>query len=203
MEALSKLFGGAARVKVLKLFLFNTEAILDLGVIAERTKLTKAAARKEIHVLEGAGLITKGTAIIEKEKNGVRKKVRVAGYAVNQTFEFLLPLQQLLIHTTPLRQDQILKRLARVGKLKLVIVAGVFIQNPDSRLDILIVGDNLKPGAVDSALRFLESEIGKELKYATFDTADFKYRLNVYDKLVRDVLDYSHQTIVDKLGLTP
>jgi hypothetical protein len=47
----------------------------------------------------------------------------------------------------------------------------------------------------------MEADIGKELSYAVCDTADFVYRLNAYDKFIRDVLDYPHETIVDKLGV--
>ena len=47
----------------------------------------------------------------------------------------------------------------------------------------------------------MESEIGKELRYAFFDTQEFKYRMSIYDKLVRDILDYPHTVLVDKMGI--
>ena len=43
----------------------------------------------------------------------------------------------------------------------------------------------------------LEAEIGKELAYAVFDTPDFLYRANMYDKLVRDVIDFPHEKVLD------
>ena len=83
----------------------------------------------------------------------------------------------------------------------MVIVAGVFIQNPDSRVDLLIVGDNLKRGSIDRIVKTMEAEIGKELTFASFETADFHYRLGMYDKLIRDILDYPHQKLLDKLNI--
>jgi len=34
---------------------------------------------------------------------------------------------------------------------------------------------------------------------AFFETEDFVYRLNIYDRLVRDILDYDHIVVVNKL----
>ncbi len=108
---------------------------------------------------------------------------------LDETFEYLGPLQTLLTHVSPTRNKQILHRLARAGKLKLVILSGFFIQNWDARVDLFIVGDNLRKGTLENIVRLIESEAGREVRYASFETADFKYRLGVYDKLVRDVLD--------------
>jgi hypothetical protein len=47
----------------------------------------------------------------------------------------------------------------------------------------------------------MEAEIGKELVFASFETADFHYRLGMYDKLIRDILDYPHQKLLDKLNI--
>jgi len=76
----------------------------------------------------------------------------------------------------------------------------VFIQDPDGRVDILVVGDSMKDSRLKAAIRDLESHMGHELRYAAFSTDDFTYRLGAYDRLIRDVLDYPHQIVVDKLN---
>jgi hypothetical protein len=75
-------------------------------------------------------------------------------------------------------------------------VSGIFIQNSESRLDLLLVGDNLKKSFIQKTVNVLESELGKELSYAVFESADFKYRMSMYDKLLRDVFDYPHQPLM-------
>ncbi len=102
---------------------------------------------------------------------------------------------------TSFTSNSIMKRLSGVGKLKFVLVSGVFIQDFDSRVDILVVGDRIKSSALERAIRILESEVGKELRYAFFETNDFTYRLNIYDRLVRDIIDHPHQKIINKIGL--
>jgi hypothetical protein len=94
-----------------------------------------------------------------------------------------------------------LKRLQRVGKLKLVIISGIFINNYDSRIDLLVVGDMMKKGTLENVIKTIESEIGREIRYTYFETPDFQYRLGIYDKLIRDILDFPHEKILDKLNV--
>ena len=60
---------------------------------------------------------------------------------------------------------------------------------------MLIVGDKLNKGKIEKEIKKLEAEIGKELVYALFDSKEFNYRLSMYDKLVRDILDFPHEVI--------
>lgn len=46
----------------------------------------------------------------------------------------------------------------------------------------------------------LEYNLGRELRYAALDQEDFKYRHSIGDKLVRDVLDFEHMVVMDKMG---
>jgi hypothetical protein len=120
---------------------------------------------------------------------------------INKDFEFLIPLQNLLIENGSVGENEIIDKLKKAGNLKLVIIAGVFMQDLNSRADILIVGDNLNDSFLEKSIQALESEVGKELRYVVFETADFKYRLGIYDKLLRDILDYSHKKLINKIGV--
>jgi len=189
----------------MRLFLFNPELFFSLDQVMDKAKIVGKEAKDEIEVLKKAGMIKgrKFIQIIQKKKRGkiIESKRKVVCWHLDPNFEYLLPLQNLLINTRPLRPAEILKRLSHVGKLKMVIVSGVFIQNPDSRVDILIVGDNLRRGSIDRIVKTMEAEIGKELTFASFETPDFHYRLGMYDKLIRDILDYPHQKLLDKLNI--
>ena len=189
METLSKLFGSDTKVKIMRLFLFNPETVFDLKDITRRTKAESSKVRKEILNIEKTGLVKKVS------KNG-RKS-----FALDSHFAYLLPLQNFLINTEPLQPKEIVKRILKLGSVKLIVIAGVFIQEPESRADILIVGDNVKRVVLENTIKTLEAEIGKELKYAYFTTLDFQYRLSMYDKLIRDILDYPHRKVLNKLGI--
>jgi hypothetical protein len=130
------------------------------------------------------------------------ERVRTTGWTIDETFEYLEPLQHLLIHVSSFRNNALLEKLNRVGKLKLVIVSGIFIQDWDSRVDLLVVGDNIRKGTLENTIKIVESELGREIRYTSFETADFMYRRNMYDKLIRDILDFPHETILNKIGIS-
>lgn len=193
METLSKLFGNETKVKIMKLFLFSPERIFDTGDISERVKADSSKVRREVNVLEKIGLV--------KRRVNVKRKTRRQGFALDPSFLYLLPLQNFLVNTEPLQQKEIIRKITKLGSIKLIIIAGVFIQEPESRVDILVVGDNIKKRPFESTMKILESEVGKELKYTYFTTEDFKYRLSMYDKLTRDILDYPHKKVLNRLGI--
>jgi hypothetical protein len=190
METLSKLFGSEAKVKMMRLFLFNPETVFDTAEIAKRSNENATKVRKEINLLQKTNLVKHHA--MRSGKNG---------FVLNSQFTYLLPLQNFLINIEPLHSKEIIKRIGKLGTIKLLLIAGVFIQNPESRVDILIVGDHIKKAGLEHTIKSLESEIGKELRYSYFTTEDFNYRNGMCDKLTRDILDYPHKTLVNKLGI--
>lgn len=207
MDILGKLFGSESKVKIMRLFLFNPETPFAREDVAERARVSPELARAELALLRRMRLLkNKGfSRRVVRSKGKARKFVnkKVSGFILNASFPYLPELQRLLIDSSLLKGDQLLRKLNRTGKIKLVLTAGIFIANPDSRLDILVVGDHLRRSAVEHAIRGIEAEMGKELRYAAFETTEFNYRLGMYDKLIRDILDYPHTIVIDRLGLPP
>jgi len=204
MDALGKIFGSISRVKIIRLFLCSEEEVFDKEEVSKKAKVSMDTTGKELSVLEKSGLIRKKSFFKQgkKLKNGkLPKKKRVQGYLVNQNFKYIISLKSLLCGPTPMKHKEIGDKFSGVGSIKAIVVAGVFIQDPNSRLDVLIAGDNMSTIKIRNAIASVESEIGRELRYAVFETNDFKYRLGVCDKLVRDIFDYPHEIVIDKLGL--
>ena len=205
MDILGKIFGSPARVKILRLFVLNPVETFDVSMVVEKSKVSAAEARREINLLKKSGLLTEKSFIKEiPPKRGSKKpptKKRAFGYQVKASFPLMTPLRNLLVSETPLNKDEVTKRFKNVGKIKLLILAGVFLDEPTSRLDVLIVGDNLKKRAIENTLKTIEAEVGKELMYSALETQEFLYRISMYDKFVRDVLDFPHERIIDKLGV--
>ncbi|MFA5934429.1 MAG: hypothetical protein WC827_00885 [Candidatus Paceibacterota bacterium] len=204
MDVLSILFGGEARVRMMRLFLFNPEVIFDIDMVCDKSKVDIKTVKKEFSILEKAELI-KGKDFsknVQKKVRGKMEEVKVKahGYYLNQDFPYMVSLRQLLISTKTFEGSEILKRLSKVGKLKLVLVSGVFTQDNDSRVDMLVVGNNLNKTTLSKVVKTIEAELGKELVYAFFETPDFEYRMGMYDKLIRDIMDYPHQLLLNKIA---
>jgi len=205
METLGLLFGTPAKVKIMRLFLFNSGRFYDLKSVCEKTRITVSIARRELGLLEKAKLLNYRNfeKVIEKERGGKKyeTKKKAKGWILDDDFMYLGALRTFLLTTRNLEHNRILQKLSSSGKLKFVLLAGIFINNPESRVDVLVVGDKLSKTLLSNAIKNLESEIGRELNYAFFETDDFKYRIGVYDKLVRDILDYPHKVLLDKLAI--
>lgn len=201
MEILSKLFGSEAKVKIIRLFLFNPEMNFDITNVSERIKESLSKTKKEISLLEKMTLV-KRKVLTKFSLNKSKRKIKKTSilFSLNTNFTYLSPLQNFLINSKPLAPKEIERKICSLGSIKLIIISGVFIQDVESRVDILIVGDNVKKTSLENMIKTLEAEIGKELKYAHFTTADFQYRLRMFDKLIRDILDYPHEKILNKLG---
>lgn len=118
------------------------------------------------------------------------------GWIFNPLFKYAKELDKLLISSDSLDKKTIIDKFKKVGRVKFLLVSGIFIKNKDTRVDLLIVGDKLKKSKIEKEVRKLEAEIGTELAYAIFDTKEFIYRLDMYDKLVRDILDFPHEIIL-------
>jgi hypothetical protein len=205
MDILEKLFGSAAKVKLIKLFLFNPEAAFDVTQAADRAKVSRGIARKEISNLEKINFLRRKsyTKEIKRQKNRSIQifRKRANGWTLDQKFSYIDDIKSFLSNINPFKHKDIVDRISHAGKIQLLIISGIFIKNPDSRVDLLVVGDNLKQGQLDNIMRTIESEIGKEIRYAVFETSEFKYRYSMFDKLIRDILDYPHEKIINKLNL--
>lgn len=189
METLEKLFGSATKVKMIRLFIFNKDIIFDMKTIIQRTRLTSVQARKELSLLGKVGLVR------QKGKAGHYT------YTLNESFPYALPLAELMTHTITISHDEIIKKISRTCKLKSVVLSGLFMNQVESRVDMLIIGNQFNRNALSKCMNKLEAEIGKELSYAVLETEDFKYRMGVGDRLIRDILEYPHQVAFDRIGL--
>ena len=189
MKSFAKLLGSPARLKTIRLFVFNRDAAFTLSEMALRTKLSPDAARRELADLVASGLV---------RKKGASAPLR---YQTNPRFEQLDALDTFIRDTTSVRPQSMIASLRRAGVLRLVALSGFFTGVLESRVDLLVVGDRLEERALAAAVRSLEAELGREIRYASFTTEDFRYRFGVYDRLLRDVFDYPHRLLVDKIGL--
>jgi hypothetical protein len=194
METLAKLFGGQARVKIMRLFLLNHNSMFELEEVVSRSRVTKVNSRKEINALAAMGFV-KHKLVTHEGVRGAKKKV--PAWQLNTSFPYIDSIRDLLVDPSLLLREDLPQRFKQIGKIKLMIVSGIFIGSDKSRVDILIVGDKLKKNVIQQIIKGLESEIGKELDYVVLDSNEFKYRIDMYDKLVCDIIDLPHERLID------
>lgn len=201
MEILAKLFGGEARVKMLRLFLMNRAVEFTLDEIVARSRVRAPIAKKELRSLENAGVIKMKIVSREVERGrGAQYKVvkkKFPAWVFVSSFMYSDALHSLLVEADTFKKEELLSRFKKAGKIKLCVIAGIFLRLPDSRIDLLIVGDNLKSRKIEDAIKLLQAELGKEISYAVFDSEEFRYRRDMYDKLLCDIFEFPHERLVE------
>ncbi|MBP9709156.1 MAG: hypothetical protein KBD78_16090 [Oligoflexales bacterium] len=198
MKELAKIFGSEARVKILRLFLLNAEEIIDNEELGKRLRISRTKASQECKQLASIAFLKKRSYYKEVIRRGKKAKKKTDGWVLNPEFSYNNSLRGLLVEEEFLNKKELVRRFRGAGKIKLFLVSGIFIkdQEKEGRVDMLIVGDNLRKPWIDETVRKLEAEVGKELSYAIFETQEFIYRAQMYDKLVRDILDFPHEKLV-------
>ena len=179
-------------------FLLEEESSFEKQDIISKNKVSNKNFLKEINFLTNLGFLKKKK--IKKEREGGKKKYSVIVWQIDPTFKYLSEFKNLLTSVESLKKEEILKKINKAGKIKFLATSGIFMNNKESSADLLIVGDKINKKQINNIIKKIEIDIGRELRYGVFETDDFKYRITVYDKFVRDILDFPHEKILDRLN---
>lgn len=186
-NTLEALFGSKIRWRLIKLFLLNENATFTVGEVSKRLKTDGRSISGILTQLENAKFIA------TKTRQG--KKL----YSTNKSFPFFNELKGLVIKSNVYPQCESLGKIRNLGNVKLGVISGIFINNPKSKTDLLIVGDNVSKAKMNHLLEDLEAEMGREVNYSLMDSAEFKYRINMFDKFIMELLESPHEIVVNKL----
>jgi hypothetical protein len=115
---------------------------------------------------------------------------------LEQKYPYRDPLARFLHDTLSVSDTQIRARLKGAGSLQLLVLAGFLIDEKESPLDVLLVGERLDEAEIQSAMRLIEAECGRDIRYTVLPTEDYLFRKRVRDKLVRDVMDHPHKVLI-------
>lgn len=206
MDTLGKLFGSPQRVKMLRLFLFAPETPFDRDDIQSRTKISDSALAYEIRTLLAIRFLKrkvfhKSVTVKRAGKSAIVQK-KVNGFLLDERFPFRRELRQFMLATVSLNDQDIARRLSKAGRIALVIVAGSFLDpDTDATIDLLVVGDRINRPVLEAAIKNIEIEIGRDIRYAFLSISDFAYRRSIHDRLIRNVFDYPHRAVLDRLSL--
>lgn len=136
------------------------------------------------------------TADKSKKFNGAGKIY----YSLNPSFAFLNDLKNLILTPPPASFVRMEKRILSLGRVKLALVSGVFL-NKENVADLLIVGDDIDRRKFKNFLKSLEAEVGTQIIYAIMDKEEFNYRRAMFDRFVRLMLEGPHEVLIDRIGL--
>lgn len=217
-DFLALFIGSKDRAQLLRAFLFNQTEIFTLAQASKRAGISAKAAEREIKELAKLGLVKKGRSVLvrtvpkavkgktkgKKKKGSAGKKelqsVQVA-WGLNHEHKQIRSLANFVHEISPVHYDNIVGALKKTGKIAAVILSGSFMGDPSRPADIIVAADSFNERRLEMAIRVLEPAFGREIRYAAFTTPEFRYRLTIQDRLIRDTLDYPHLVLLDKTRL--
>lgn len=204
MELLIRLLGGAERVKIMRFFLHHEDGIFSLNEISEKTKSKSVIARKEMAILTSIGFIEKKKSktyvTTGTGKKASSKLKEIVGFKLNPDFPHNQALKDLLFDFKLVDKRDLASRFKIIGRIKLFLVAGVFLGEEKSRVDILIVGEAIKRPKAEKIFESLSAEIGRDVIYSMMDVEEYEYRFKMYDKFVRDIIEMPNEIVIDKIS---
>lgn len=171
---LKQLFSSQARVKLLTYFFQHSEEEFFVRELTRALEEQVNSIRRELKNLDSIGLL--------KSKTKLNRKY----YYLDRSFILYPELESIIKKTTSL-DTNIGKEIGKLGDVKLVVLSGVFADDPKSKVDLFIVGD-VSGSSLDKFLEKRMAGSGEDLRYALMSEEDFLYRLQCRDKFVLDIL---------------
>lgn len=214
---LSKLFGSHSRVKILKAFLFHPDERYYIRQLSRDLALQVNSVRRELENLEEFGLLlsetTNGMTGKDDEIVGEKSSDRSASvitsadkqekkfFRVNKNFPLFEDIKGMIIKSQLFHKEDFTKDLLKTGSIKLLILAGVFVNDFKSPTDVLIVGKVNKDKLL-KVVRDLEKELGREVNFTLLSATEFKYRRDIADIFLYDLLEKEKIIVIDEIGIS-
>jgi hypothetical protein len=207
-----QLFGSKTRVKLLHLFYENPNRSFYVREITRKIDEQINSVRRELANLLNVGIITSDSS---------NNKVY---YEVNQKYSYYDPLQEIFGGRKPKKakkpaalpvatdetpevsvpqashEPEEPAELKQLGNVEIAALMGQLTRDETSGVDVLIVG-NVNHNALQKYVTDLEEHEGKDLRYTVFSLDEFRYRVQIKDRFISNVLLSKKQIILDKPGL--
>jgi DNA-binding transcriptional regulator YhcF (GntR family) len=201
---LSKLFGTNVRVKILKQTLLHPNIDFSPKKMAKNLNTAVASIKRELENLEKFGLLlsqevqnaskvseSKSTKASEKKikkKAKLKKPLIEKMYRINTDFVLYSEVKALIMKSQILYEKDFVEKIKEIGKVKVLIFAGFFVNDDASSVDLLIVGQLNKQKLI-KMINELEGDLGREVNYTIMSEKEFKYRSDVTDVFLYSILE--------------
>lgn len=181
------LFGSKARSRLIRFFLLNPGAEFSVLEVSEKTLISRPEASREL------ARLAKMKLVIERTRKG-RKC-----FIVNENFPFYTELKSLVSKLNVHAQSQVFRKLKIVGEVKLILISGLFLNYPKSKVDMILVVNNINRTKLKHAIAHLEAEVGKEIRFVLMNMEELHYRLNMLDRFFIEFLEAPYEEVSNKV----
>jgi len=191
-------------VKILKQTLLHPNIDFSPKKMAKNLNTAVASIKRELENLEKFGLLlsqevqnaskvseSKSTKASEKKikkKAKLKKPLIEKMYRINTDFVLYSEVKALIMKSQILYEKDFVEKIKEIGKVKVLIFAGFFVNDDASSVDLLIVGQLNKQKLI-KMINELEGDLGREVNYTIMSEKEFKYRSDVTDVFLYSILE--------------
>lgn len=172
---------------------------MTVSFVAKKGGVSMLSAKREIRALLKMGVLKKMKSARSSAPKGKRRTEDL--YALDDESKNARALAAFVREISPAEFANVERILRGSGRFFAVVLSGVFVGDPSRPADLLIAWDSINERKLERAVRDLETLWGSEIRYAAFPTSEFRYRLTVQDRLIRDTFEYPHQVLFSKISL--
>jgi hypothetical protein len=208
-----QLFGSKTRVKLLQLFFGNPNRSFYVREITRKIDEQINSVRRELSNLLSIGII--------KSKADNNRLY----YEVDQEYEYYQALAMIFgghksappvaernsneteqekseaaVIADIVPEHALAKAIRGTGHVELAFLTGQFTRDDASGIDILIVGDT-NQSKIENFIDELEKTEKKELRYTVMPMETYKYRIQINDRFIGNVLAAKKQVIINTHNL--
>lgn len=181
------LFGSKARARLIRFFLLNPGVEFRATEVSEKTLISKLETSRELSRL------VKMKMVIERSRKGHKH------FIINEEFPFYTELKSLVSKLNVHAQSQVFRKLKVVGEVKLTLISGLFLNYPKSKVDMILVVNNVNRTKLRHAMAHLEAEVGKEIRFVLMNSEELHYRLNMLDRFFIEFLEAPYEEVTNKV----
>lgn len=196
---LEHLFGSKTRLKLLQIFFQAPGRSFFMRELARMAETQLNAIRRELSNLEQCGVIIQ----VDAKESAVEDlgTERSKYYKLNPNFFLLDELKALLTKAQILAEQDFIETIKkRAGDVKLFLLSGAFVGQPEAGTDMLIVG-KIKPLALARIIKDFEKFLNHSLRYTLMEEKEYKDRREIGDKFLYGIFESKHIVVVDSYSL--
>lgn len=186
---LEHIFGSKTRLKILGLFLKDPKKKYYIRQVARDTGSHLNAVRREVDNLLGLGILM----LAKDSAQSLKKYV-----SANPDFVLYHELRALLVRSQLLVEEDFIKKIQSISNLSMIVLTGIFAGRNDAKTDILLVG-NIDKRKLLSFIEKFEKVLRHNIRYTILTPSEYKYRKDVTDKFLYDILENKKIVILDAM----
>lgn len=195
---LEQLFGSKTRARLMALFLQYPEEAFFVREMTRKVDAQLNSVRRELQNLMDLGVVC------EKKAKQVSGKIlslseKKRYYQANTTSLLFEDLRALFQKIQVLLKNNFVQEMDTKGKIDFFAFTGRFLNLPDVRTDILVVGD-IKQKAVEKMISEFEKEMGHEINFTLMPKDEFTYRRQVTDRFLSSIMDAEKIIMINRLS---